>query len=190
MVKELETADNYRALSGRILGKSNAANLPINPGAVEWAVCAKKAGSVIKGVGSTTLNQLLCSESDYPVEPWSSESFSSLSHRALDLILAVDTNSEFWKSFDPSNAIKVCHVKGCETFNQKLYWRGALKMKDPHSPATNFGQILNAELSYDLSQLDLLVSEVRNESLIPQDSDQVRLNLIYNFISYFISSFM
>ena len=181
----MEAADNYRALSGKILGKSNAANLPINPGAVEWAVCAKKAVSVIKGVGSIMLNQLLSSESDFPVEPWNPESFSSLSHRALDLILAVDTNSEFLKSLDPSNAIKVCHIKGCETINQKLYWRGALKMKDPHSPATNFGQISNAELSYDLSKLDLLVSEVRNESLIPLDSDQVRLDLIYNFISYF-----
>ncbi|EFX84857.1 hypothetical protein DAPPUDRAFT_99209 [Daphnia pulex] len=124
---------------------------------------------MFKGLGVDAFREFLSSSfiADIPCEVWDDKVFDNLKNYAVDIILQMEDCPEFWKSFDPSNNVQIFHKPETSltptALNHQLFWRGSVKMRDPHNPS-NFGHLEHAELSYGFDQLDLLTSQIREEN--------------------------
>ena len=123
---------------------------------------------VCKGVGNDEFQNFLVNNSRTGMlgaECWDLKSFRSLNNHAIDIFLFTgDSCSEFCKSFNPSNSVKVFGPEdNTEVLNHQLFWRGTIRMKDPLN-SSNFRLIEHAELSYTFDKLDLLVDQISNTS--------------------------
>ena len=140
---------------------------PLNTLSLEWAVCVGKTQSIFKGFGVHQLQELFSSSfvADLPFESWDAKSFNHLNNHAIDIILQWNDCSEFWKSFNPSNSVKLFRgddvVEKDQVINPKLFWRGTMKMRDPENTSV-YGQMENAELNYAFDKLDLLKNQIKN----------------------------
>ncbi len=155
---------DYQGLVVKSSRITNAATLPQNSLSVEWAVCVAQLQTIYKGVGVEELKEFLSSSfvADIPSELWDVKSFNNLNNCAVDIILEKDDCPEFWKSFNPSNNVKVFKKRENGAINHQLFWRGSLKMRDPQNPS-HFGHLDDAELNYGFDQLDLLTSQIRGD---------------------------
>ena len=117
-----------------------------------------------KGLGVEELLEFLSSSfvADIPSELWDLKSFNNLNNYAIDILLEKEDCPEFWKSFNPSNNVKVYKKQEITLINHQLFWRGSLKMRDPQNPS-QFGHLDDAELSYGFDQLDLLTNQIKGE---------------------------
>lgn len=157
---------DYQDLFLKSSREENASSLPQNNLSIEWSICVAKSKTIFKGVGADAFQELLSSNffADIPSETWDMNAFKNLNNCAVDIIIEWEDCPEFWKSFNPSNNVKVFHQQETVGLNQQLFWRGSLKMRDPQNPS-NFGQLENAELSYGFDQLDLLTSQIKGGNL-------------------------
>lgn len=141
---------------------------PINSPSLEWAVCVGKTQTMFRGAGLPQLQELLSSSfvADFPFEVWETKSFNHLNNHAVDIILQWNDCQEFWKSFNPSNSVKLFRSDAAaaekdQVINPKLFWRGTMKMRDPENTSV-YGQMENAELNYAFDKLDMLKSQIKN----------------------------
>ena len=165
--KEFDSLSKYqKVIASR--ETTDSAFPPKNQSSINWAVCVTLNQLVYKGVGSDTFKNFILHKLaiNYPSEIWDSKTFSSISNHAIDIFLYTDEKClEFWKSFNPSNCIKIFRNED-DSVNPQLFWRGSIRMKDPIN-YSSFKQLENAELSYDFDNLDLLIDQVINTNLQP-----------------------
>lgn len=163
--RALKEIRDYHNIFLRSLKEANAAPLPQNNFPIDWAVCVGISKVVYKGEGVEAFQEFVSSSfvADIPSEPWDLQAFSNLNNCAVDVILEWEDCPEFWKSFSPSNSVKIFHKNEASTLNPQLFWRGSLKMRDPQN-TSHFGQLEDAELNYSFDELDLLVSQLRTDN--------------------------
>lgn len=160
---------DYQNLMVKSTRAPNAGPILQNHHSVTWAICVAKSQTMFKGLGVDAFQEFLSSSfiADIPCEVWDGKVFDNLKNYAVDIILQMEDCPEFWKSFDPSNNVKIFHKPETSltptALNHQLFWRGSVKMRDPHNPS-NFGHLEHAELSYGFDQLDLLTSQIREEN--------------------------
>ena len=177
--KEFSLLEGYHRLVLESSKISNSTNLPSSPGPTKWAVCGLQNQLVYKSAGSDKLKTFLGSNptaSRLGTECWDSKSFRFLNNHAIDIFLFTnDGCSEFCKSFNSSNSVKVFGAEdNTEALNHQLFWRGTIRMKDPVN-SSNFRHIEHAELSYAFDKLDLLVDQIKNDSQFTIHNSQVTM---------------
>lgn len=182
VVEELFLIKDYQQLfykSYDLNHLNSTSHFPTNPHSnVGWALCVSQSNRVYRGTGVEEFQGLISSSfiADLPYEPWDSSCFSNLKNKAVDIILEWEKCPHFWVSFDTSNNVKIFQRDENQPLvplNHKLFWRGILKIKDPQNPS-NYGQLELAELSYDIDELDLLISRITGvNSMAPAPYQQV-----------------
>ena len=145
----------------------------------EFQNVANKLWGELKSAGSDKLKTFLGSNptaSTLGTECWDSKSFRFLNNHAIDIFLFTnDGCSEFCKSFNSSNSVKVFGAEdNTEALNHQLFWRGTIRMKDPVN-SSKFRHIEHAELSYAFDKLDLLVDQIKNDSQFTIHNSQVTM---------------
>lgn len=171
-MKDFNTTNEYQQIFLRSSRKNNAAKIPNNTGLIDWALCVVSTQTLFKGSGAEQLKELLSTSfiADIPSEAWDNTSFNHLTYCAIDIFLICDGYpTEFWKNFSSCNCIKVYQDIERNQLNQQLYWRGSLRVQDPQNPS-HFGELDNSELWYGYDELDVLLSQIRNEisPLVPK----------------------
>ena len=141
-------------------------------------MCGVQNQLVCKGVDDGEFQNFLVSDhsNGNVSECWDSTSFSFLNNHAVDVLLfARESYTEFWKSLNASNAVKVFQVQDdVQMFDHQLFWRGTLRMKDPLNHS-NFRHLEHTELSYAFDELDLLVDRIKNTSDPTLHNSQVKI---------------